>query len=634
MGFRNRRNSMKGQKSRHGFFALCSFLAHRKMLFGGGGLFFLLLIGIILVPFADRTPQGALNEEAQLLPAKLWEPSSGFWDGTGKVNGALIDPATGEPAADLLTDEPTYPAFAITGEKKVYSVLTNEITDEVKAYGRGGALAVSLTELGQSGGLQSAPFLFDASEGYSFGLSFESALSSAKGNAPAWALFLKADFAKDQKFSAEIPLTFFAKDYAATTVSSSAVKTALNSSDAFVNQGGAPFEACLEIRLQSVSNAPLPTLYVHSFSLHNSLGETPIPVSGIPFSDGIGMFALKEPWFASGSAQLSLGGATLLLADFSFDYYARAFGLSDSGFRKKQFSEAEINDFIARGWLAYRWGNATGNWADSFQILDSFHCPIRSVEKEITDSRGQKSLQGLESPYRYQYYRGWIATCGPQKYFFGTNEKGQDLALLAFGSLGSSLSSDLVLALMAFLGVYFVGLFASYFGGMRSSRLHTILWSSGLGWFFLLALLFFTEWNGYGLLVLVFALLFWLLGNGLFSHWLHSKEMGMKGQRGLSPSKVLAGILPGRFPFLASTMLYFFPGALLGEILVAYLFPEPLVLPEPSLIVLLSGRGSLFAGQPLSLTLALIFAFLLPLSLILFESGLLKEVLSKKPFLD
>jgi hypothetical protein len=552
-------------KTPRSFFSLIRLFLKKNGFLIAGILLFLPLGALAIgVPLGDANPIGGTNPEAAYLPPKLWDSSKGFWDGTGEVKGALLDPASLLPARNPSTGDFDYSPEAVLGSVRSYEKKVNELTPEVKAYGQGGAVTLRNGGGGQEGGIHPSAHLFDSLEERTYSLSFDQSASQGIGGSPEWRLLLKADFSGTGVCSDAIPLTSFSKNYETLTLDSTTLFTLLHSSMAFLSSGKTSFMAYPEIQLSSGMESQV--LYVSSFI--DSLD----PLSS--WEDATKMLAGAQAWVAEGNAQEGLYGSTLVYGDFRYDYYRGAFGTEEDGFKEAVFSESEVEDFLARGYLRYTWQRKTTNEIPSFEILDDVHCPLREVKKEILDN-GHSSLLGLKSPYRYHYYRGWIGKCEPPRFAFGTDRTGTDFAKSVFLGLGFSLSFVLATLLLCGFGCFFLGLISVYFEGSANLKLRNAFEiTSALLWGSTAALLLYRSRSWEGVVSFIFLLSLWL---SLF-FFFHPRVHRRKIPQALDPE---GKEMPFRFFDLFPNQdgsfypwgVFLFPGSLLFELILG-LLPE------------------------------------------------------------
>lgn len=467
------------------------------------------LLSIVLVPVFDQNNIEDVNEETRYLPPKWFEGTSGFLDGTGEAKDVLIDPSTGLPAAK--GNPLNYQPFAIKGPIQTHSVLTHSLSDSVKDYGRGGSVTLTPSEGKTKAAMHSVPIHLEGDKSYALSITLDQAASSGIGHSPGWSLVLKADFDGDKLLTDEVPLLSLSRDYSTATLSPDSFYLALSP---YLSSPNLSFEAYPEIRLESGTLSESSTLYVQSFSFEEVSGSTSQAIEGASWSDSSRMLGSSNPWVGEEGSSLGIYGSSLCYGEFRYDYYAGAFGYEESGFRRTEFPEREIEDFIARGWMRYSWQRKSSEEITSFVILDPVHCPLRSVTQEVYDpssSSSPSSLMGLKSPYRYQFYRGWIGSCAPQKYAFGTNGEGQDFAKLFFSGFTYSLGFDVFLTFFFLLGIFLLGLMDGYFESeVFRKRMRIAEGVTGFSWLILLVLISYGIRGIAGLLIGLLSLGAWL----------------------------------------------------------------------------------------------------------------------------
>jgi len=531
------------------------FKAH-KMLRIGALLFLFLLDCSIAVSFANPHAQLIENPAAANLPAKISGGKNGFLDGTIEVEGAILDPATGLPAPEK-NGEMRYPSFAIVSPLTVSSSYVNEMNAQVKAYGRGGAVAIESLIDNKESEIDSPALLYEQNQEHEAIVIVDQEAMTGTGLSPSWSLSLRADLDQDGAEESVIPLISPSHTYGTIRLNSSSVDSSVLSVTSLSS-----FSARLALMVEPLGGGVLPTLYVSSLSWARAGAS----VESVSFLDATRMLASSSPWLAKEGTKLGIFHSELCSSDFRFDAYAKAFGFANSGFQEMVFSENEVNDFIARGYLSYSWQKKASQDVASFQILDSEHCPIRSISEELFyDSHS--SLRGTVSPYRYQYAQGLIPSCAPQSFALGTNAKGQDFVVLI--TRGFLVSTGLALAFTAFalLGAYFFGLVAVYHEDEEPSKRRRSLIVGFLYWLLIVGLWTYQVRSLFGLVLVLLASFSWPLGVYVLAR-LPVLRRGDEAWRGKAEP-----LLPERFDALASPGIFLFPSLLLFEMVLASFWP-------------------------------------------------------------
>ena len=155
-------------------------------------------------------------------------------------------------------------------------------------------------------------------------------------------------------------------------------------------------------------------------------------------------------WQSSGNRKLY--AAEKKLVSFVYDRYAAVFGTQEN----YVIGGSEIMQFVENGWCEYDLEIGV----ESFKVLDYEKCPIINVHDQVYSENFD--VYNLTCDISYYKYKGYTEI---PSYLFGTTAIGYDLVKLSFNSLGTSLFiAFLASAVCLAIGLVW-GSISGYFGG-------------------------------------------------------------------------------------------------------------------------------------------------------------------------
>ena len=144
--------------------------------------------------------------------------------------------------------------------------------------------------------------------------------------------------------------------------------------------------------------------------------------------------------------------ASVSKVSFIYDYYEAKLGLMTD----KLIGESDFNTYIAKGWMEYDYEVGP----ESFKILNESKCPIVSVSAQsYSDQHGRYTMTCDYILYKYQGYEKM------PKYILGTTTAGKDLLTLSFVSLRTSLLIAFLTSFVCLAIGLVWGSVSGYFGG-------------------------------------------------------------------------------------------------------------------------------------------------------------------------
>jgi len=543
-----------------------------------------ILIGMaIIVPIADQNSIEFGLPDARYLPPKWFDVNGAhFMDGTGEVT-ALIDPETGLPDPESYSDQ------AIISGIKTREGYYDAIDDNVKKYGKGGALRIgnAYTSLDgvwdptDAGIMTKEAVELVGTDELSYTVKID---DSAYKRAVYEGTVLRATLALITPDTVEgqyvvsylgepVEVKEETKELSFSGTLSSAVPALFPDDD--------PVEANLAILINAPDDvaAGADTLMITSVSAKKNGSALPVA----SFSDATAEVR-ESKYVAYGSISRTLYHSTVLFGTFRYDYYQAAFGE-----KIETVSGQKIDEYVAKGWMVYTPNTAYGQDLDPgyFELtpLGETYCPVRFIYSEDHVKAGAVEYYQVHcsfSLYRDLYAQKKIARCEMPRYVFGTDKNGKDFFKLVFSGLLFSLAlGALTTAINIVIGLIW-GAVSGYFGGWTDiimERVTEIL--SGMPWIVLMTLIVLLapkSWPQFGILLFGLCLTGWIGISGTT----RSQFYRYKGREYVLASRTLGAsdarlifrhILPNGLGTIVTSAVLMIPGVIFTEANLAYLLP-------------------------------------------------------------
>ncbi len=601
----------------------------------------LILIGMsIIVPFADANDINSPLGQASYLPPKWFDGDmGGFFDGTDRVESAILDPETLK-----LPSDSDYKEFAIVGDISTRSSYSDVYSNAVAKYGKGGYLTITNTGIKEEGifssvdeGIRSNEVTLDLTQSYSYKVNFSLDQTLVRdGTSLSTYLGFFATLGEDGEETL-IPLTPETEwgENGIESLEVSNISTALTS---YMEENSITVPSSISGRLAVVVSAP-----EDEASSANSLaiGSIESNVSNASFSTGLeARKAMADQTkgaysgFPSSSLPtIGLKHAEVVYGSFRYDFYAAAFGDVEY-----EFTEIDIQNYIDRGWLEYEWG--TGSEPTHWALTESgqTYCPLRTVdyqtviENPFEPDLNTRSVHGTRSLYRQLYFEGKIGSCSAPKYFFGTDRNGKDFFKVVFSGLLTSLGLGVLASAINIVIGLIWGSISGYFGGwvdMIMERLTEIL--GGVPFIIVMTLVaLLWDKNGGGTTFWTFLFALCLTGWIGISGTTRSQFYRYKGREYVLASRTLGAsdarlifkhILPNAVGTIVTSAVLMIPSVIFTEANISYLLPGALALKNSFGVTIESVQSDISKAPYLIVSASLIMALLM-ISFNLFGNGL------------
>ena len=423
-----------------------------------------LLLSSFIVPAVSPYPTSGSYISQALLPPKLFEAGTGFWDGTKRLTGITYDASTGAPSG-FNKDAVLNPE--ITDVQ--YTDLANEL-------GVGGYLVLTSKNViaASDDPTTTDTFLFQnytafemkSANSYTFSMEMGDEDSLFDGSLTKYKVELVHG-------STTITLNDWSEDYSKLEVNMSSLldEKGMNTdaSRCYIKvtaQSKTTANAYISIKNAIISSSD-------SEENENLLGisMTDANKNALVVADSSGKFPAYY-WRCSGVRNVH--NVEIRKVDFTYDYYYAALGNKDM-----DVSGIDMQGYIDNGWCDYDF--AVG--APSFS-KKSDKCPINSVASQTYNS----GLDAYTITANVTYYK-YLGYDTMPKYIFGTDANGLDSFTKSMNALKTSLMiSTIASAICLVIGLLW-GSISGYFGGtvdLVMERVTDII--SGIPWVVLMTL--------------------------------------------------------------------------------------------------------------------------------------------------
>lgn len=602
----------------------------------------------IVVPLADRNDIETNVDSSKYLPPKWFGVNdAGFMDGTRKLTDIVCYSETGElsddtPDSDLVPNG--YLKSAIVGDLSVRTVSENNASE----FGYGGTVLITPTAHDKNALYTSGVLTWTRDGGYDYDLSYAidwDLTNEANGSAVSSSFRIIANVETDADPKVSKFVSYPLTDYldATSPVSLSNITTLLDgkASGAFT-ESTYPVSFAIELKTSEDTVDAYPSLYIRNFVISAS-GTEADPTNSIT---NLGFTSASEllmrggssdnatkarAWTGRSGMDIAARGIHRKVASFRYDCYAAAFG--DDLYT---FPSSQVQDFIDKGYMTYKWTSVTGKETTpgAFELteLGEKYCPIREVISQTHETHfgvELKELNCTRSLYRYDYYKGYIASCEVPYYVFGTDHYGHDFFKLAFSGLLTSLGLGVLASLINITLGLIWGAVSGYFGGwtdMVMERITEIL--GGMPWIVVMTLIVLFLGSNFWTFLLALCLTGWI---GMASET-RSQFYRFKGREYVLASRTLGAsdarlifkhILPNGIGTIITSAILSVPSVIFTEANISYLLPGTLAFSgSQSFGITLSNAQADIHYYPYLIVSASIVMILIMISFNLFGNGL------------
>ena len=568
------------------------------------------IIGILLAgsflsflsPYDIRNP----HADESLLPAKIFDSGTGFWDGTIEYKNIPYDAETDGPAG---FEKEFCHSVHVSNEKFI---------DQYYAYAHGGLMKVVSKATPTSFYLRShTGFSIDATENFNLNIEFD----NTDGLGGEY-------LAEKYKIDIVLGTSQYDESYPVKGWSSDFSSVNINLSQYLATYSITSLDNCRVFITAMPKNDETKRSYflIKSLTMTSDNPEKQALLDQINITDpnktagynvdSLGQFPVG--YWACNSAN-SGGGiqvyhASYRTVNFRYDEYAKKLG-NMSNFI---IGGSIMNEYIKKGYCEFT------DFSDvsTFKVLDEKKCPIISVDEVLT-SETESGVWQWNTTVCYYKYKGYSKM---PSYIFGTDKMGHDLLTVAL----SSLKTSLLVAIIASAACLIIGLIwgsiYGYFGGnvdIIMERITDIL--GGVPWIVMMTLIILLLGNN----IVTFAIALIMTGWIGTSSRTRTQFYRFKGREYVLASRTLGAsdarlifrhILPNGSGTIVTGSVLMIPGCIFSEASISYLGLG--LQGVDSFGVLLSENQIYLSTRPLLVLIPAIIISLLMISFNLFGNGL------------
>lgn len=594
--------------------ALKRFLKNRSSVVASVILFTLIAMAII-VPVANKSNIDSPNNTIKYLPPKWFSSDmGGFMDGTKVVENAILDPNTNE-----LPSDSTYKPYAVIGEIKTRVSYADQVDNAVLTYGKGGALSLNNVSGHVDSetnhykfddvGIVTKEIEFDLNSTYSYTVNidydytvsnlFENSKLSANlsfvttinnGTSEEELYIPLANVTDFDASSAYVEKFIGDVSFKATELKCEDISSKIKENSNFATASTAKGKLAIILEGQK-GEVAANYKYANMLYIRSVEASANIPAS-FTWDDStkvVATYGKSDSAFSTlkqDSLKVSIYHSVVTYGSFRYDCYGAVFGdVSD-----KEFTEAEIEDFVSRGWMTYDWNPEQGaNKAPGeFKLTPEGekYCPLREITSQtvtvIPGVASVRRVKGVFSIYRDMYMKGELSSCEPPKYFFGTESHGYDFFKLVFSGLLTSLGLGLLSTVInIFVGLIW-GAISGYFGGwvdLIMERFCEIL--GGMPWIVMMTLIVLLLGSNFWTFLLALCLTGWMgvAGETRSQFYRFKRREYVLASRTLGASDtrlIFKHILPNGIGTIITSCVLMIPSVIFTEANIAYLLPSAL----------------------------------------------------------
>jgi oligopeptide transport system permease protein len=562
--------------------ALKRFSKNKSSVVGGVILGLLVVLAFILpstISYDVKTP----HPDETMLPPKLFNAGTGWWDGTKKYSGLVYDPVNETPAG---FEKRAVISISTTKEGDNY-------TDAVNAYAYGGYVRL-WASASNTAALDLNPEFYSYYTSY-YVDTYDYEVKFTIGELPSDSFTAQGDYAVFFKYLASDGSNKYVtlKDYSKDTGSFSVnLKEALNKAGVTDTAFSKAVRPVIAFSLKP-SSVVSPSVLIQNMTVTKSQSGKVIAdedLAGLSFTDANKALMIK-PTLDDGSAnkyywtvingQDTLYHANILYCDFVYDPYEVLYGEKPNF----EFGLSLIQSFIDKGYLSLdinTYVAKSNPTADdlaalkaSFKILDDLHCPIRSVDSvekvKVPGIDPIVNVMGTVSLYRKNGYTSMPI------HLMGTNKSGKDMVKLTFDGLKTSLLLGIITSTICFIFGLVWGSISGYFGGWTDilmERFCEIL--GGLPWIVVMTLCILKLGSSFQTFAIALCLTGWMGTSSItrtqFYRFKDREYIFAARTLGASDNRLIfRHILPNAVGTIITSSVLMIPSVIFSEATISYL---------------------------------------------------------------
>ena len=522
-----------------------------------------IIIGILLilaftVPIFSQHDLKTPHLTQRLLQPRIFNPGSGFWDGTKKYENIIYNPATESPAG-----------FKANAVVKVYNI-DDVYLDDFSEYSHGGIFIFEGSKAKKAEGTyfydymkHKNPVLFTKENGITVSVKFadSSEMQTNVNKVPEYRIVLQKTNETDnyvvlRDWTTEV--TDFDFD-----ISQYLIDNNINSLNGYIR---------FDIKSDGVS--PYGALYMDSFIYSTTLDpEAEENEDFLEYLDEINITDANQTkllpttavgyWHSTGTMRVIK--TVVSYWTFLYDHYEDKLGFA-TGY---EIGQSFMEEYIKNGWCEYDFKVGPS----SFKKL-SDRCPVDEVLEQKEAEIAGNTVINLSCEVQVYKVLGFKKM---PKFILGTDASGFDLFTRAFSSLRTSLAVAIIITAVCLTFGLCWGAISGYFGGnvdLAMERFREIL--GGMPWIVLMTLIIIKWGNSIGTFAIASCLTGWLGSAGLT----RTQFYRFKGREYILSSRTLGSsdirlifrhILPNALGTIVTASVLRVPGVIFSEATLSYL---------------------------------------------------------------
>ena len=512
--------------------ALHRFVKNKSSVAGGVILGVILLL-TIFVPIFDQsdinTSNAYLNYQTKLSP-KLFDPGSGFWDGTRDYNNIAIDfdweaiekdgTYSGNPVSSANSN---FVASAIVGDIKYSRVGEKKIDDNAVSYAHGGYVrlnaAAGKTELVYMESQDTENLLY--LDSYDYTLDVET-------------VDLPEDFSYGEQGTYAINLLYTPRGASQSSVytladnltSGGVFHFDLSSNEGFLSALGSEKVTRVALQIALTPKSSSATSLLMKTAVFGVAEGTSVPtdamkedLASVSCSDAASKLyetvTGASTRFTVENGEMKVYHADYVTGSFRYDDYSAVYDDQT----RNDISAAQLNSWARSGWLTMEYPvdqfiaenprdvSNQRRFVEGLKLTESGfeHCPLRideghTVSVKVIQAGTITSVQitGTISPWRLYGYNS------RPRFIFGTDDRGRDMLKLVFSGLRYSVILGVATTIVNLAFGLVWGAISGYFGGwvdIVMERICDIL--GGIPWVVVMTLILINKPAGMSTIVML-----------------------------------------------------------------------------------------------------------------------------------
>ena len=575
-----------------------------------------IIVGILLIgsflsflsPYDIRSAQAY----AQLLPAKLFEAGTGWWDGCIEYKDIPYDEENEHPIG--------YKA------ERCHNLVRSETIylNQYYAYAKGGSLRITCKKYYKEGDINSYKFYLRSNDLFTVTPTNDLKVKVHFGDTDN---IDEDQLCQDYQFvlcNKATPTASNTTDYVVTDWSSQWGDVEVNLSEALKEKYPTvtSLDNC-QFRIYArpkMSDKAYSYFLVDSIQLTSNNPDEKEVLDAVSFDnanhvaglgkDNLGNFP-KGYWASTGV--MNVYKCHYSMVNFRYDRYDEVFGDQEDF----KVGGSLMKEYIDKGWCEF----SDYNNIYTFKVLDADKCPVKSVSDATYFTKNDTwEFTTVTTIYKFKGYNEM------PKFLFGTDAQGHDLLTVALSSLKTSLLVAIISSAVCLVIGLIWGSISGYFGGnvdIIMERITDII--GGVPWIVMMTLIILLLGNN----IVTFGIALVMTGWISTATRTRMQFYRFKGREYILASRTLGAsdarlifrhILPNGLGTIVTGSVLMIPGCIFSEATISYLGLG--LQGVDSFGVLLSDNQHYLSSRPLLVIIPAIIISLLMISFNLFGNGL------------